>query len=139
VGIIPWSPLRGGWLSGKYRRGMQAPPEGTRIEEAEKRGWSESWGAYANERTWAIIDTMLAIADATGKSAAQIALRWLLQMPGVTAPIIGARTMKHLEDNLGASGWSLTVEQIERLNQASAKTLPYPHSMIANFSPPRER
>ena len=139
VGIIPWSPLRGGWLSGKYRRGMEGPPEGTRVEDASKQGWSEAWGAYANERTWTIIDTMLAISEQTGKSAAQIALNWMLQMPGVTAPIIGARTMKHLEDNLGASGWSLTPEQMERLNQVSEKTLPYPHNMIVNFSAPRAR
>ena len=139
VGIIPWSPLRGGWLSGKYRRGMEGPPEGTRVEDASKQGWSESWQAYANERTWTIIDTMLAISEQTGKSAAQIALNWMLQMPGVTAPIIGARTMKHLEDNLGASGWSLTPEQMERLNQVSEKKLPYPHNMIVNFSAPRAR
>jgi aryl-alcohol dehydrogenase-like predicted oxidoreductase len=139
VGIIPWSPLRGGWLSGKYQRGMQAPPEGTRVEEAEKRGWSESWKEYANERTWSIIDTMLAISEETGKSAAQIALRWLLQMPGVTAPIIGARRMEHLDDNLGASGWALTAEQMDRLNRVSERPLYYPHNMIANFSPPRER
>jgi len=139
IGIIPWSPLRGGWLSGKYHRGMQAPLEGTRVDEAEKRGWSESWGAYANERTWAIIDVMQEISAETGKSSAQIALRWLLQMPGVTAPIIGARTLKHLEDNLGAAGWTLTTEQMERLNQVSQKPLLYPHSMIAGFSPPRER
>jgi aryl-alcohol dehydrogenase-like predicted oxidoreductase len=139
VGIIPWSPLRGGWLSGKYRRGMEGPPEGTRVEEASKQGWSESWQTYATERTWTIIDTMLAISEQTGKSAAQIALNWMLQMPGVTAPIIGARTMKHLEDNLGACGWSLTPEQMERLNLVSEKTLPYPHNMIAIISPPRAR
>jgi len=139
VGIIPWSPLRGGWLSGKYHRGMQVPLEGTRVEEAEKRGWSESWSAYANEHTWSIIDAMLAIAKETGKSVAQIALNWLQQKPGVTAPIIGARTMMHLEDNLGACGWSLTSEQMDQLNQLSEKTLPYPHSMIVGFSPPRER
>jgi aryl-alcohol dehydrogenase-like predicted oxidoreductase len=139
VGIIPWSPLRGGWLSGKYHRGMQAPPEGTRVKEAEKRGWSESWGAYANERTWSIIDTMQAISAETGKSVAQIALNWLLQMPGVTAPIIGVRTMKHLEDNLGSSGWALNKEQMEKLNNISQKALPYPHSMIAGFTPPRKR
>ena len=139
VGIIPWSPLRGGWLSGKYRRGMQAPPEGTRVEEAGKKGWSESWEAYNNERTWTIIDALHAISEQTRKSVAQVALRWLIQMPGVTAPIIGARKMAHLEDNLGAAGWSLTPEQMEQLNAASAKALPYPHNMINNFSPPRAR
>jgi aryl-alcohol dehydrogenase-like predicted oxidoreductase len=139
VGIIPWSPLRGGWLSGKYRRGMEAPPEGTRVEEAGKRGWSESWDAYANERTWSIIDTIIEISEETGKSAAQISLNWLLQMPGVTAPIIGVRTMKHLEENLGTTGWTLSKVQMEKLNGVSQKSLPYPHREIANFSPPRAR
>jgi len=77
--------------------------------------------------------------DAIGKSAAQVALNWLLQMPGVTAPIIGVRTMKHLETNLGTTGWTLTTEQMERLNNISEKPLYYPHSAIAGFSPPRER
>jgi aryl-alcohol dehydrogenase-like predicted oxidoreductase len=139
VGIIPWSPLRGGWLSGKYQRGMDAPPEGTRVEEAEKHGWSESWGVYANERTWSIIDTMQEISAETGKSAAQIALNWLLQMPGVTAPIIGVRNLKHLKDNLGSTGWSLTARQMKKLNDVSSKPLPYPYREIANSSPARAR
>ena len=139
VGIIPWSPLRGGWLSGKYQRGMEKPPDGTRIEEAGKRGWSESWDAYANERTWTIIDNLQDVAAQTGKSVAQVALNWLLTMPGVTAPIIGARTMKNLEDNLGATGWSLTASQMAQLDLASQKPLPYPHNMIAGFSSARQR
>ena len=52
LGIIPWSPLRGGWLSGRYQRGMQAPPQGSRVEEAGQMGWSESWDKYNNEHTW---------------------------------------------------------------------------------------
>ena len=86
-----------------------------------------------------LFDALFEVAETEGKSPAQTALNWVKDQPGVTAPIIGARTMKHLEDNLGASGWSLTADQMAQLNQASAKTLPYPHSMIANFSPPRER
>ena len=139
VGIIPWSPLRGGWLSGKYQRGMDAPPEGTRVEEAEKQGWSESWRVYANERTWSIVDTVQSISAETSKSPAQIALNWLLQMPGVTAPIIGARNLKHLKDNLGSTGWSLTAEQMTKLNNVSRKPLPYPYREIANSSPARAR
>ncbi len=139
VGIIPWSPLRGGWLSGKYQRDMAAPPAGTRVDEAGKRGWSETWEAYGNERTWAILEAMQAIGAETGKTMAQIALNWLLQKPGVTAPIIGVRSMKHLEDNLGASGWALTPEQMEQLNRVSERPLYYPHSMIAGFAPPRQR
>ncbi len=131
VGVIPWSPLRGGWLSGKYHRGMSAPPANTRIEEAGKRGWGESWDLYANERTWQVLDQVAAIAKEVQKTAAQVALNWLLQKPVVTAPIIGARSMAHLEDNLGASGWSLTAEQMDLLNQAGNTPLPYPYESIA--------
>jgi aryl-alcohol dehydrogenase-like predicted oxidoreductase len=139
VGVIPWSPLRGGWLSGKYRRGKAGPPPDTRIEESEKQGWSESWAAYANARTWQVIDMLLAIAAEVEKTAAQVALNWLLQKPTVTAPIIGARTMAHLEDNLGATGWSLTSEQVSRLDQSSALPLPYPYESLAQQRASRGR
>ncbi len=132
LGIIPWSPLRGGWLSGKYRRGMAAPPENTRVENAEKNNWSESWSAYANERTWSIIDALFNIAEAVGKTPAQVALRWLLQKPNVTAPIIGARSLHHLEDNLGAAGWTLTTDHMDTLDQVSQPKLVYPYDFIAN-------
>lgn len=139
VGVIPWSPLRGGWLSGKYRRGMSAPPPNTRIEEAEKQGWGEAWQTYANERTWQVIDTLLAIAADRKKTAAQIALNWLLQKPCVTAPILGARTIEHLEDNLGASGWSLTTEEMDRLDHASELPLPYPYESLVQQRAQRGR
>lgn len=132
LGVIPWSPLRGGWLSGKYRRGMTAPPEGTRVDTTGKHGWSESWEAYDNERTWRVIDTLYSVAEEAGKTPAQVALNWLMQRPAVTAPIIGVRrNMKHLEDNLGAGGWALSEEQIQPLNQASDQQLPYPYDFIA--------
>jgi aryl-alcohol dehydrogenase-like predicted oxidoreductase len=127
VGVIPWSPLRGGWLSGKYRRSMSAPPAGTRIEDAEKQGWGERWSEYATERTWNVIDALLAIAEETGKTPAQTALNWVLTHPLITAPILGVRTMAHLEDNLGATGWALSGEQRARLNQASNIQPPYPY------------
>jgi aryl-alcohol dehydrogenase-like predicted oxidoreductase len=127
LGIIPWSPLRGGWLTGKYRRDMDAPPEGTRVQVAEEMGWGENWTTYNNEHTWKVVDTLLAVAEERGKSPAQVALNWLLQRPGVTAPIIGARSMEQLVDNLGAAGWSLSAEQMERLTQAGDKPLPYPY------------
>lgn len=132
LGVIPWSPLRGGWLTGKYRRGMAAPLEGTRVEDASKRGWSESWEQYANERTWQVLDALFAVAEEAGKTPAQTALRWLLQRPGVTAPIIGARNLDQLNGNLGAAGWSLSEEQMDRLTRASNRPLPfYPYGMIA--------
>jgi aryl-alcohol dehydrogenase-like predicted oxidoreductase len=139
VGVIPWSPLRGGWLSGKYRRGMSAPPPDTRIEEAEKQGWSESWALYANERTWHVIDELLAVAAEVEKTPAQVALNWLLRKPAVTAPILGVRTLAHLEDNLGATGWSLTSEQVTRLDQASGLPLPYPYESLAQQRASRGR
>jgi aryl-alcohol dehydrogenase-like predicted oxidoreductase len=132
IGIIPWSPLRGGWLSGKYKRGTSGPVEGTRIESASKNNWSESWSAYNNERTWSVLDALHAVAGDVGKTPAQVALRWVIQKPGVTAPITGARTMAHLTDNLGATGWSLDDAHMQQLDQVSALELPYPQSFIAN-------
>ncbi len=72
------------------------------------------------------------VSKETGKSPAQVALNWVLNRPGVTAPIIGARTMEQLEDNLNAAGWSLTVEQMTRLTTISEPQLPYPYDFIAN-------
>jgi len=134
LGIIPWSPLRGGWLSGKYKRGMSAPLPNTRIDDATKLGWSEAWNVYDNERTWNVIDTLFAVAHELGKTPAQVALRWLLQRPLVTAPIIGVRTLAHLEDNLRATGWNLTSEMMEKLNQVSQMDLVYPYNFLANLS-----
>lgn len=139
LGIIPWSPLRGGWLSGKYHRGMSAPVEGTRIDAAEKQGWSESWSAYATERTWAILDELFAVAKEVDKTPAQVALNWLLQQPGVSAPIIGARTMEQLENNLGAAGWALGISLVVRLNEISHAELPYPYSFITRAAAVRQR
>jgi aryl-alcohol dehydrogenase-like predicted oxidoreductase len=130
LGVIPWSPLRGGWLSGKFRRGMTAPPAGTRVAVAEEQGWGESWSAYNNEHTWSVLDVLFAVAEETGRTPAQVAINWLLQRPGVTAPIIGARTPEQLAANLGGAGWSLDERAMERLNQASAVETPYPYEHI---------
>jgi len=130
LGMIPWSPLRGGWLGGRYKRGMNAPVAGTRIEIASEKGWSETFERYNNERTWTVIDTIAAIAKETSKTSAQIALNWLLRRPGVTGPIIGARNMKQLDDNLGATGWALSDDQAKRLTAASERAdLPYPYDI----------
>ena len=129
IGLIAWSPLRGGWLTGKYQRGMSAPPQGTRVGD----GGSESWAAYDNDRTWRAIDALLAVAGDTGHSPAQVALRWVLQRPGVTAPIIGARSMAQLEDNLGATGWELTDSQLDDLTTASPLPAVYPYDLLTRF------
>jgi aryl-alcohol dehydrogenase-like predicted oxidoreductase len=128
LGIIPWSPLGGGFLSGKYRRGEQ-PPEGSRIAGAVP-SQQEHWDRRATERNWRVIDCVGEIAEATGRSYAQVALNWLLRRPAVAAPIIGARTMEQLEDNLGASGWALDAEQERRLTEVSALEDVYPYDFI---------
>lgn len=127
LGVIPWSPLRGGWLSGKFHRGMSAPPSDSRVKVAEEKGWGENWTSYNNETTWRILDELSAVAKDAGKSEAQVALRWLMQKPGVTAPIVGARTMEQLMNNLAASGWSLSDAQMKRLDEASDPAVSYPY------------
>jgi aryl-alcohol dehydrogenase-like predicted oxidoreductase len=131
LGVLPWSPLRGGWLSGKYRRNMAGPPEGTRIAAAEREGWGESWSNYNTEATWRVVDALMAVAQEAGKTPAQVAINWLLGRPGITAPIVGARTIAQLENNLGACGWSLDAEQVRRLDDGSAIPLPYPYDELA--------
>ncbi|MGA8113715.1 MAG: aldo/keto reductase [Actinocatenispora sp.] len=124
VGVITWSPLRSGWLSGAFRRGMTAPPAGSKASGPG----SHSWERYANDHTWHVIDELAAVAEDTGRTMPQVAVRWLMQRPGVTAPIIGARTPAYLDDLLGAVGWSLTPEQMDRLDTASQpEQSPYPY------------
>jgi aryl-alcohol dehydrogenase-like predicted oxidoreductase len=133
LGIIPWSPLRGGWLSGKYHRNMNPDqlPEDFRIATATKQGWSENWDAYNNERTWNVIDELLAVAKELDKSPAQVALNWVKDQPGITAPIIGARNLNQLKDNLGSVDWYLSEEHRNRLTTVSNITGPYPYEFIA--------
>ena len=130
LGVIPWSPLGGGFLSGKYRRGEE-PPRGSRISEAVE-SMEEYWDRRATERNWAVLDVVGEISEASGKSYAQISLNWLLRQPVVTAPIVGARTVEQLEDNLGASGWELDDDQMNRLSEAGAPEDTYPYRFIRN-------
>jgi aryl-alcohol dehydrogenase-like predicted oxidoreductase len=132
LGIIPWSPLRGGWLSGRYRRGMELPQDDSRISTASKHGWSERWDVYDNERTWSVIDCLIEVANEAGKTPAQVALNWVKDQPGVTAPIIGVRKPEQLEDNLNAVGWTLSDEHRKRLNDVSVLQGPYPYDFIAS-------
>ena len=130
LGVIPWSPLGGGFLSGKYRRGEE-PPQGSRISEAVE-SMEEYWDRRATERNWRVLDVVGRISEETGKSYAQISLNWLLRQPAVTAPIIGARTLDQLEDNLGASGWELDEAQVSDLSEAGALEDVYPYRFIRN-------
>jgi aryl-alcohol dehydrogenase-like predicted oxidoreductase len=133
VGIIPWSPLRGGWLTGRYRRDMAEPPAGSRVS-APGGGWPEAWETYANDRTWDVIDALVDIAEKTGRTPSQVALRWVAQRPAVTAPIIGARTLEQFEDNLAAAGDPLANEHLDRLTAVSDRPLPYPFGLMPRFT-----
>lgn len=130
LGQVPWGPLGGGFLSGKYRPGDR-PTEGriaTTPDHTE-----EAWHRRATERNWAIMDAVGDIAAARDKSYPQVALAWLLAQPTVVAPIIGARTPEQLEDNLGAVGWRLTDEELARLQEVSAIEAGYPYRMIREY------
>ncbi|MCA9894477.1 MAG: aldo/keto reductase [Anaerolineae bacterium] len=133
LGVIPWSPLRGGWLTGKYTRAMEGNiPENMRLKLATEFGWSESWENYGNNRTWDIIDELVAVATEVDKSIPQTALNWVKDRPGVTAPIIGARNMQQLTDNMGSVGWSLSADQRQRLDDISNMPGPY-YSVIEDM------
>lgn len=123
IGTMVWSPLASGRLSGKYRRNS-AIPEKSRIAAGTS---TVPKDAAPEERLYAIVDVLDEISRETDKSVAQIALNWLLQRPTVSSIIIGARTEEQLKQNLGASGWSLTNEQVSRLDKASVTPKIYPY------------
>ncbi|CAF0852002.1 unnamed protein product [Didymodactylos carnosus] len=134
LGILPWSPLAGGWLSGKFNRSNQKPDADSRVEWAEKIGWTEtSWSTKDVDQTWNIIDELRAISKELNVSVAAVALRWLVQRPGVTSTIIGAKTLDQLNDNMQCVTFQLSDEQMARLTKASDTPLPYPFNIIAKF------
>ncbi len=123
VGALIWSPLGWGRLTGKIRR--NAPlPETSRLHTTAAFGPS-----VEDELLFRVVDALDAVAEETGRSIPQVALRWLLQRPTVASVIIGARNEEQLRDNLGAVGWELTPAQMSKLDEASAKQPPYPHSL----------
>ena len=119
IGLLPWSPLGGGWLTGKYERDV--PPTGaSRLGENPKRGM-EAWEARnSDERTWTVLAAVEAIAKDHGATASQVSIAWLLAQPAMTSVILGARTVEQLVDNLGASDLELSAAEIARLSEASA-------------------
>ena len=127
-----WSPLGGGWLTGKYRRDHR--PEGsTRLGEDPNRG-VEAYDKRNTDRTWAIVDAVTAIADEHGCTPGQVAIAWLLTRPSVSSVLLGARTLEQLDDNLGAADVELTDEEINRLTAISAPGLPdYPYAMLEEY------
>jgi aryl-alcohol dehydrogenase-like predicted oxidoreductase len=131
LGLLPWSPLGGGWLSGKYKRD-EAPTGATRLGDNPNRGM-EAWQARNDDpRTWEVIGTVEKIAADHGVSASQVALAWLADRPAVTSVILGARNIEQLADNLAAADLELTPEETERLTQASQPRVGvYPYGPMA--------
>jgi aryl-alcohol dehydrogenase-like predicted oxidoreductase len=131
LGVLVWSPLAGGLLSGKYRRGQDAP-EGTRRFE----GWTEP-PVNDEDRLYDTVDVLVEIGQGYGVSAAQVALAYTLAKPAVTSVIIGARTEEQLRDNLAAAELTLTAEELDRLDTVSRVPLLYPYWHQANVQPGR--
>jgi aryl-alcohol dehydrogenase-like predicted oxidoreductase len=124
LGILPWSPLAGGFLTGKFERD-KPPAEGTRLGEK-----AERFERYNLERNWKILDAVRAVAAEVGSTPSAVSLAWLLAKPQVTSVIFGARTLEQLDANLAAADLVLDAKHVEALDKASAFELGYPYAFI---------
>jgi aryl-alcohol dehydrogenase-like predicted oxidoreductase len=118
IGLLPWSPLAGGWLTGKYKRD-QFPVGATRLGENPKRGGEAYEPRAAQERTWAVLEALESVAKGKGLSMAEVALGWLVDRPSVTSVILGARTVEQLAENLKAAAVTLTADEVAALDAPS--------------------
>jgi aryl-alcohol dehydrogenase-like predicted oxidoreductase len=130
LGVLPWSPLSGGFLSGKYRRDDPNP--------AGARRTNFQFPAIDEARGFDAVDALTEIAETKGASVPQVALAWLLAQPDVTSIIIGANKMSQLEDNLKAAGLELSAEEVEQLSATTAPPSMYPQWMIEHQNVGRE-
>jgi len=124
IAVLPWSPLGGGVLTGKYASGAEVPAD-TRVAAAP----AKLQANQLSDHNLTVARVVGEIAAEIGRSSAQVALNWVLHRPGVTSPILGARHVGQLDDNLAAEGWQLDAEHVDRLDRASRTPLPYPHNM----------
>jgi aryl-alcohol dehydrogenase-like predicted oxidoreductase len=120
VGMAVWSPLSSGLLSGRYRAGAPAPPEGRFAQTSDP-------PVDDLDRAYRIVEVLVTIADERGASPAQVALAWLLGRPAVASVTLGARSLEQLRDNLGAADLPLTADEAARLDAVSDRALPYPY------------
>jgi aryl-alcohol dehydrogenase-like predicted oxidoreductase len=118
LGLLPWSPLGGGWLTGKYNKDAR-PSGATRLGEDPDRGVEAYDRRSTAQRTWDVIDAVQSVASSRGVTMAQVALAWLVDRPMVTSVILGARTVEQLQDNLGAADLHLDGDEVARLDAAS--------------------
>ena len=124
LGILPWSPLAGGFLTGKFERG-KPPQGGTRLGER-----AERFARYDVERNWKILDAAKAVATELGTTISAVSLAWLLAKPQVTSVIFGARSPEQLDDNLRAADLELSAKHLDILDQTSAVDMGYPYEFI---------
>ena len=138
LGILPWSPLAGGFLTGKYQRDGNASGS-TRAGSGNPiyKGASEEYAS--SDRNWATIEAVVRIAKEINRTPAQVALSWLADRPGVVAPIVGARTVDHLKNNLGAWDLTLSTEATEELARVSApQSNGYPYGLFGQWQRGRD-
>lgn len=132
LGLLPWSPLGGGWLTGKYTH--ERPTGATRLGENPARG-IEAYDLRNTDRTWAILDVVRAVATAREATMSQVALNWVRGRPGVTSVLLGARTVEQLSDNLAALDWELNEHEVSSLNEVTAPGIPiYPHGFMESYA-----
>jgi aryl-alcohol dehydrogenase-like predicted oxidoreductase len=130
VGVLVWSPLAQGFLTGKQRRGESTP-------ESSRRSTLGDPGTIDQEQGFDVIDTLDEIAKQREVTIPQVALSWLLRRPGISSVILGARHLDQLTDNLATATWELSHEEVERLNQVSDRPLPYPYWHQRKFAAER--
>lgn len=126
LAVLPWSPLAGGILTGKYSRDADLP-SGTRGGDAEE---PITFTYKLDDRAWKVVDAVRDVAEQSGHSPAQVSLSWVLHRRGVTAPILGVRNLEQLEDNLAVVGWRLDEEHERALTWASAFPRGYPYDFV---------
>ncbi|MGH8871208.1 MAG: aldo/keto reductase [Acidimicrobiia bacterium] len=129
IGVLPWSPLGGGWLTGKYSAYVR-PAGTTRLGVDPNRG-VEAYGLRNNDHTWRVVEAVRTVAAERGVTMSRVALNWVRQRPGVSSVLLGCRNIGQLDDNLAALEWELTPEEMERLTEISAPGIPiYPNGFL---------
>lgn len=144
IAMMPWSPLKGGWLSGKMKREEEKAPVGSRIHAQTKDGVKNhsgpNWSDLASrDQTWDILRKLEEVADRNKKSVANVATRWLLEKKNVPSVVIGVKNLEQLDDNLGAVGWKMPPTDVEELDEVSSIPEPYPYEMINRLNTNRKR
>ncbi len=134
VGLVPWGPLGGGFLSGKYVKGARPTDAAAGRIAGTPDAWEESWERRSTDQNWRIVDVVNGIAKARGTPASHVALAWLLSRQAVSSVIVGARTVEQLDANLGAADLILETAEIEKLDAVSAVPKSYPDRAVNSAS-----